>query len=150
MAAANESQGLKIAVAAFIALTVILTVTCYFLYYGVLRGRRQADIGQRRLAAKVQGPSLALNQYEDVQRQGRHQGQEYDQAKEEISAHFKKIDQRLDAMINAVNTAVRRPRRKGPRAPSSKTPSKTSSRSSPRCAASPTRPTSRHSTASPS
>ncbi len=32
MAAANESQGLKIAVAAFIALTVILTVTSYFLY----------------------------------------------------------------------------------------------------------------------
>ena len=32
MAAANESQGLKIAVAAFITLTVILTVSSYFLY----------------------------------------------------------------------------------------------------------------------
>ncbi len=32
MAAANESQGLKIAVAAFIALSVILSVTSYFLY----------------------------------------------------------------------------------------------------------------------
>ena len=30
--AANESQGLKIAVAAFVSLTVILAVTCYFLY----------------------------------------------------------------------------------------------------------------------
>jgi hypothetical protein len=32
MAAANESQGLKIAVAAFVSLTVILAVTSYFLY----------------------------------------------------------------------------------------------------------------------
>jgi hypothetical protein len=30
MSAANESQGLKIAVSAFITLTVILTVTSYF------------------------------------------------------------------------------------------------------------------------
>ena len=32
MAASNESQGLKIAVAVFIALSVILAVTSYFLY----------------------------------------------------------------------------------------------------------------------
>ena len=45
MAAANESQGLKIAVAAFIALTVILTVTSYFLYsnYSSAEARLAAD-----------------------------------------------------------------------------------------------------------
>jgi len=32
MASANESQGLKIAVAAFLTLSVILAVTSYFLY----------------------------------------------------------------------------------------------------------------------
>ena len=32
MAAANESQGLKIAVAVFVTLTVILAVTTYFSY----------------------------------------------------------------------------------------------------------------------
>ncbi len=32
MAASNDSQGLKIAVAVFIALSVILAVTSYFLY----------------------------------------------------------------------------------------------------------------------
>ncbi len=48
MAAANESQGLKIAVAAFITLTVILTVTSYFLYSTYSSGRSQAAIGRRR------------------------------------------------------------------------------------------------------
>ena len=43
MAAANESQGLKIAVAAFIALTVILTVASLFPLHRVCRGRRQVD-----------------------------------------------------------------------------------------------------------
>jgi len=32
MAAANESQGLKIAVAAFLSLSVVLSVALYFLY----------------------------------------------------------------------------------------------------------------------
>ena len=39
MAAANESQGLKIAVAAFMTLTVILAVTSYFLYSAYSRPR---------------------------------------------------------------------------------------------------------------
>ena len=43
MAAANESQGLKIAVAAFVTLTVILAVTSYFLYYGLLPRRGLLD-----------------------------------------------------------------------------------------------------------
>ncbi len=38
---------------------------------------------------------------------------EYDQAKEEIGAHFKKVDQRLDGMINAVNTAVSKAQAEG-------------------------------------
>ena len=47
MAASNESQGLKIAVAVFIALSVILSVTCYFLYTSY----SQADA---KLAAAVE------------------------------------------------------------------------------------------------
>ena len=38
-AAANESQGLKIAVAAFVTLTVALAVTSYFLYSAYSRAR---------------------------------------------------------------------------------------------------------------
>ena len=43
--------------------------------------------------------------------------EEFDPAKEEITAHFKKIDERLNDLTNAVNAAVRRPRpteRRGP------------------------------------
>lgn len=113
MAAANESQGLKIAVAAFIALTVILTVTCYFLYSAYAAADAQKAAAIEDAANKSKSASLALNQYEDVRGRVGTKATEYDQAKEEIGAHFKKIDQRLDAMINAVNTAVSKAQSEG-------------------------------------
>jgi hypothetical protein len=106
MAAANESQGLKIAVAAFIALTVILTVTCYFLYSAYAAADAQKTAAQEEASKQGKAASIALNQYEEVRGRVGTKTAEYDQAKEEIGAHFKKIDQRLDGMINAVNTAV--------------------------------------------
>jgi hypothetical protein len=106
MAAANESQGLKIAVAAFIALTVILTVTCYFLYSAYAAADAQKAAAQDEASKQGKAASISLNQYEEVRGRVGTKTAEYDQAKEEIGAHFKKIDQRLDGMINAVNTAV--------------------------------------------
>ena len=113
MAAANDSQGLKIAVAAFIALTVILTVTCYFLYSAYAAADAQKAAAIEDAANKSKSASLALNQYEDVRGRVGTKATEYDQAKEEIGAHFKKIDQRLDGMINAVNTAVSKAQSEG-------------------------------------
>ena len=49
MAALNESQGLKIAVAVFIALSVILAVTSYFLYSNGSVGRGPAAQADRRI-----------------------------------------------------------------------------------------------------
>ena len=49
MAAANESQGLKIAVAVFVTLTVILAVTTYFSYTAY----SQADAKQLAAEAKL-------------------------------------------------------------------------------------------------
>ncbi len=57
--------------------------------------------------------SLAVTQYEDVRQKVGTKAAEYDQAKEEITAHFKKIDQRLDGMINTVNTAVSKAQAEG-------------------------------------
>jgi hypothetical protein len=48
MSDANESQGLKIAVAAFMSLSVILALACYFLYSAYT----QAEA--RRVAAETQ------------------------------------------------------------------------------------------------
>ena len=54
MSNADESQGLKIAVAAFLALSVILAVACYFLYaaYAAADARRiEAEARNRAPAA---------------------------------------------------------------------------------------------------
>jgi hypothetical protein len=49
MAAANESQGLKIAVAAFVSLTVVLAVTSYFLYSSYAQTYDKLDEAQKKL-----------------------------------------------------------------------------------------------------
>ena len=113
MAAANESQGLKIAVAAFIALTVILTVTSYFLYQAYSSADAKLQSANEEVNKKNQANSLALTQYEEVRGRVGTKAQEHDQTKEEISAHFKKVDQRLDAMINAVSAAVSKAQAEG-------------------------------------
>jgi len=55
MAEANESQGLKIAVAAFLMLSVILAVACYFLYsaYTSADARRVAAETKNRASAST-------------------------------------------------------------------------------------------------
>ena len=55
MAAAHESQGLKIAVAALISLSVILAVACYFLYsaYTSADARRVAAEARNRASASA-------------------------------------------------------------------------------------------------
>ena len=60
MAAANESQGLKIAVAAFIALTVILTVTSYFLYSAYSSADARQSSSNEEVQNKSKAASLAL------------------------------------------------------------------------------------------
>jgi hypothetical protein len=113
MAAANESQGLKIAVAAFIALTVILTVTSYFLYQAYSAADAKYQAASEEVNKKNQANSLALTQYEEVRGRVGTKAQEHDQTKEEIGAHFKKIEQRLDGMINTVNASVTKAQQEG-------------------------------------
>ena len=59
MAAANESQGLKIAVAAFVTLSVILAVTSLFPLLDLFSGRRPAGDGQRGPEYRQEGPEHA-------------------------------------------------------------------------------------------
>ena len=68
MAAANESQGLKIAVAAFIALTVILTVTSYFLYSAYSKSEAQYEAAQEKLRTAQKAQSDAVNQYDEFRK----------------------------------------------------------------------------------
>ena len=75
MAAANESQGLKIAVAAFITLTVILTVSSYFLYSNAAPRRKPAVSRPRRPPAqKGKEANLALTRSGGDANEDRRQG----------------------------------------------------------------------------
>jgi hypothetical protein len=108
MAAANESQGLKIAVAAFITLSVILSVTSYFLYsaYASADARFQSTSDELNKAKTAQ--STALNQYEDMRTKIGTRATDYEPANEEIKGHIKKMDQRLNDLLNQVNAAVQK------------------------------------------
>ena len=75
MAAANESQGLKIAVAAFITLTVILTVSSYFLYTDYASAEAKRESAEEALRTKTKAASDAVNQFDDDAEQDRRQGE---------------------------------------------------------------------------
>src|SRR5438874_1318237 len=113
MAAANESQGLKIAVAAFITLSVLLSVTSYFLYsaYSSADARLTTTAEDLNKAKAAQG--LIQNQYEDMRTKIGTRADQYESAKEEITNHFKKIDQRLNDLTNQVNAAVQKVQQTG-------------------------------------
>ncbi len=107
MAAANESQGLKIAVAAFITLTVILTVTSYFLYSAYSSAEATAatanDEANKAKAAEHGAHAVSKK----CRMQGRHaRPRSTTQPRKRSTTHFKKIDERLDNLVNAVNAAV--------------------------------------------
>jgi peptidoglycan hydrolase CwlO-like protein len=108
MAAANESQGLKIAVAAFITLTVALAVTCYFLYSAYDSAAAKSVAAAEDATKKARAADAALSQYSDLRAKVGTRAEEADAAKEEISAHQKKIGERVDALLNATNTAIQK------------------------------------------
>ena len=107
MAAANESQGLKIAVAAFVTLTVILAVTSYFLYSAYSQAEAQLESEQDKLTQGQKAASDALNQYDEFRRSSPAlRAEEYDAAKAEVATYFKKIDERIGNLANTVNAAI--------------------------------------------
>src|SRR4051794_19563136 len=108
MAAANESQGLKIAVASFITLSVILSVTSYFLYSAYSSADARLASTTEELSKQKTATSTALSQYQDMRQKIGTRAEDAEPAKEEIAGHFKKIDDRLNNLINQVNTAVQK------------------------------------------
>jgi len=106
MAAANESQGLKIAVAAFIALSVILSVASYFLYSAYSSADAQLQSTKDALTTAKKAQSDALNQYQDMRNKIGTKNEEFEAAKEEIATHTKKINDRFDGITAATNAAI--------------------------------------------
>ncbi len=113
MAASNDSQGLKIAVAVFIALAVILAVTSYFLYsnWQVAEARltkANEDIGTLR-----KGQSDQQNTIEDLRTRLGVRTTEGDAIKGEIDAQNKKLNERLEELSTAVNAAMQKVQQAG-------------------------------------
>jgi len=147
MAAANESQGLKIAVAAFVTLTVILAVTSYFLYSSYSRTEGLLQSETEKASKSERKASEAINQYEKFRELVGARGEEFDTAKAEVDAHVKKVNERLTGIANSINAHSPRPRGPVRKGRNSRRPNRRSSSSSPRTATNRTRTTSRPSIA---
>ncbi len=102
MAAANESQGLKIAVAAFVALTVILAVTSYFLYsnYDQTAGRLAKSEDDLRNSKKVQ--DTLLSQYDELKKKI---GAKTEQP-EEVTTEIKTAEKKITDEIGSIGPMV--------------------------------------------
>ncbi len=117
MAAAQESQGLKIAVVALITLVVILTVSSYFLYSNGASAQAKLESAEEAKATALKGQSLAVNQYDTMRTKLGVTAAEFDPAVEEINAHMKKIGERLTALQEQVSGAVTKAQQNGAQGP---------------------------------
>ncbi len=117
MAEAEESAGLKIAVAAFITLTVILGVTAYFLYSSAEAAKARLAFAEEARMKDKRAAALAVRQSDELRTRIGTKSGEFDTAKEEISASFKKVDERLSNLMTAVNAAVQAAQQNGAHTP---------------------------------
>lgn len=99
MAAANESQGLKIAVAVFVMLTVILAVSTYFSYTAYSQSDAKFTKSSADLSTSQKASSDALNQVEVLRKEIGVKAEDPDAIKTEIKNEYKKVDEELNAMI---------------------------------------------------
>ncbi len=115
MSAAKESLGLKIAVAAFITLTVILTMTSCFFYSIATDAQARLDPLRHEHAKARYVADVAVRQYEEMRSLLGTKAYEFDAVNEEISAKFKNVDERLSNLMSAVDAAVENARQSGAR-----------------------------------
>ena len=112
MPAANESQGLKIAVAAFITLSVILTVTSYFLYSAYSQAEMRAAAANDESNKAKAAQSEILKQFHTMRQTVGTRAEEFDAAKDEIDKHLTgkntKVEERFTNLANTVNTAIQK------------------------------------------
>ncbi|WP_165245724.1 hypothetical protein [Paludisphaera soli] len=117
MAASNESQGLKIAVAVFVTLTVILAVTSYFLYSSYARSEGLLASEADKASKSRREADEALTQYDEFRKTIGARATEFDPAKTEIATHLKKVEDRLLGIANMVNASVSRAQAAGAQGP---------------------------------
>ncbi len=113
MAASNDSQGLKIAVAVFIALSVILAVTSYFLYSnGAVAEAKLAQITEKNRGLEGEY-SKKLTHNEELRGKIGVRAEEPDAIKAETEAQYKKIYEKLDELGNKVKASMQKVQQAG-------------------------------------
>lgn len=113
MAAGNESQGLKIAVAAFVTLTVILAVTSYFLYTGYSRAEALAESEKDKATKATRAASDAISRFDDFRKLAGAKAEEFDPAKAEVDTFFKKNVERINNLVATTNAAIQKAQQAG-------------------------------------
>lgn len=117
MAAANESQGLKIAVAVFVMLTVILAVSTYFSYTAYSTENARFTKSEGELKTAKDAARLALDEKEALRKRIGTKAEESDGIKDEIKKQDDKIDADLNALVAQVNEVVTQAQAKGAQGP---------------------------------
>jgi hypothetical protein len=106
MAAANDSQGLKIAVAIFVTLSVIMAVMLYFSYRAY--SEADANLAKEKSKASAAGTAadIATRANEALRKEIGLRTEEEEAYKAEMKNEDKKIDEEIKGMIDQVNAAV--------------------------------------------
>ncbi len=113
----NESQGLKIAVAVFVTLTVILGVSTYFAYSAYAEKDAKLAKAEQDLQTKSKAASDALNQLDALKKDVGVKQDDSELIKNEIKGEYKKIDDELKSMVDQVNTMVTKAQAAGAQGP---------------------------------
>ena len=117
MAASNESQGLKIAVAIFVTLAVLLAVSTYFSYRYYDETSVRLTKSQSDLQTKDKTISDLATYNEALQKEIGVKAQELDGVKAEIKKEYAKVDEEVKSLVDQVTAAVAKAQQSGATGP---------------------------------
>lgn len=117
MAAANESQGLKIAVAVFVTLSVLLAVTTYFGYSEYTKAEAQRATAASKEQTQAAAASLAQTNFDELRKEIGVRNEESAAIKGEIEKAYQQTFANLDALVNETTTAVAKAQAAGAQGP---------------------------------
>jgi len=117
MAASNESQGLKIAVAVFVMLTVVLAVSTYFSYRAYTESDAKLVKAESDVSNAKKAQSELLTSYEGLRKEIGAKNEGFPEVQAEIKAQAKKLDEELNKMVAAVNDSVTKAQGAGAQGP---------------------------------
>ncbi len=109
MAAANESQGLKIAVAAFVTLTVILAVTTYFGFSSYSEANAKLAEAQQTIQTKDTAAREAIGNLDDLKSRAGYpptKYEEYPSVKDAIKKDEAQLKENVTAMVGKIQGMI--------------------------------------------